>query len=622
MRKQIFKLLPLVAAAFLATSCDKNDEPTAPVQTVCTPSQPQTTYTLTITATKGTNNSLTKALALNGDNIDATWKKGETVSVYQNGRNIGNLTAQSDGATTTEFSGNLTEKPSLGQAILKYKEPNYYEQEGTLESIAKNLDCAEATITITGVTEDQQILTSEGTATFKNQQAIVKFTLKSGSNIINAKRIIINGIAITPETPTHEIYAALPGCDEVSIFVNDGTNYYTYATKDDPNCTAGDAKLENGKYYKITVTKLATSDKIVDLAKLTSNYKIPDGSIVSGKLNGNYKITIAPNATVTLVDATINGTNNSAYRWAGITCEGNATIILEGENTVTGFDGFYPGIFIPQGSTLTIDGTGSLTASSNDDGASHGIGGGYNGFDGDGGNIIINGGTINATIGNGGNANCGDITINGGTVKAISQGSSCAGIGGNRGGVTVSCGNITITGGKVEAQGGDNGPGIGAGSDCGCGNITITGGDVKAIGSGDGAGIGSCNSSGYSSYCGAITIAGGKVEAQGRDYAPGIGAGKGGECGNITISGGSVTATGSGYAAGIGSTNTYSTKFPSSCGDITIINGVTSLNITKGENATYSIGKGNDDNSTCGTVKIFGVEGAITDSPYIYPSHN
>ena len=619
MRKQIFKLLPLVAAAFLATSCDKNDEPTAPVHTVCTPPLPQSTYTLTITATKGTNNSLTKALAVNGDNIDATWEKGETVSVYQNGRYIGNLTAQSDGETTTEFSGNLTEKPSLGQAILKYKEPNYYEQDGTLESIAKNLDCAEATITITGVTEDQQILTSEGTATFKNQQAIVKFTLKSGSNIINAKRIIINGIAINPETPTHEIYAALPGCDEVSIFVNDGTNYYTYATKDDPNFTAGDAKLENGKYYKITVTKLATTDNIIDIAKLTSEYKIPDGSIVTGKLAGNYKITIAPNATVTLVDATINGENNLDYEWAGITCEGNATLILEGDNTVTGFYDDYPGIFIPEGSTLTIDGTGSLTASSNNDETSRGIGGGYNSFAGDGGNIIINGGTINATIGNGGQANCGDITINGGTVKAISQGFVCAGIGGTNGGIAVSCGNITITGGKVEAQGGKNAPGIGAGIDCGCGNITITGGDVKAIGYGNGAGIGSSSSSNYGCDCGDITITGGKVEAQGGDNAPGIGAGKGGECGNITISGGSVTATGSGYAAGIGSTNGYSATYTSSCGDITIINGVTSLNITKGENATFSIGKGNDDNSTCGKVKIFGVEGAVTKSPYIYP---
>ena len=116
--------------------------------------------------------------------------------------------------------------------------------------------------------------------------------------------------------------------------------------------------------------------------------------------------------------------------------------------------------------------------------------------------------------------------------------------------------------------------------------------------------------------CGNITITGGTVNAQGDD-APGIGCGIDCKCGNITITGGDITAVGKGDAAEIGSTNTYSAKFSSSCGDI-IINGVTSLNITKGENSPNCIGAGNG--GTCGTVKIFGVEGAITYSPYTYNS--
>ena len=36
-----------------------------------------------------------------------------------------------------------------------------------------------------------------------------------------------------------------------------------------------------------------------------------------------YKISIADGATVTLSDATINGVDNQAYEWAGITCLGN-----------------------------------------------------------------------------------------------------------------------------------------------------------------------------------------------------------------------------------------------------------------------------------------------------------
>ena len=111
MKKQIFKLLPLFTAAILATSCDKNDEPTAPVQTVVETqnfaSLPHPTYTHTNTATKGTDNSLTKALKLNDDEIDATWNQGDIVNVYQNGKKIGELTAQSDGKSTTLLTGSL-----------------------------------------------------------------------------------------------------------------------------------------------------------------------------------------------------------------------------------------------------------------------------------------------------------------------------------------------------------------------------------------------------------------------------------------------------------------------------------------------------------------------------------
>ena len=48
----------------------------------------------------------------------------------------------------------------------------------------------------------------------------------------------------------------------------------------------------------------------------------------TGILGGNYKISIADGATVVLRDAVINGTNSSEYNWAGITCLGDATIVL------------------------------------------------------------------------------------------------------------------------------------------------------------------------------------------------------------------------------------------------------------------------------------------------------
>jgi hypothetical protein len=157
------------------------------------------------------------------------------------------------------------------------------------------------------------------------------------------------------------------------------------------------------------------------LDKLTSDYEA-QGEILTGTLGKNVKISIADGATVTLKDVTINGVN-AGYNWAGITCNGDATIILEGTNTVRGFDFRYPGIYVPAGHTLTIKGSGSLTASSNGSGA--GIGGGYN-------------------------ISCGNIVIEGGTINAIG-GSCLAGIGG---GYQSSCGNINIKGANVTATGG------------------------------------------------------------------------------------------------------------------------------------------------------------------------
>jgi hypothetical protein len=153
--------------------------------------------------------------------------------------------------------------------------------------------------------------------------------------------------------------------------------------------------------------------KEVNLASIDEDVVVKDGMVISGNLNGNRKISIADGATVTLRDATILGTHSDDYLWCGINCLGDATIILEGNNAVRGFNSFYPGIGVATGKTLTIQGDGSLDASSNGDAA--GIGGSsyYNC-----GNIVIKGGTIKATggyrsagIGAGKDTSCGDITI-------------------------------------------------------------------------------------------------------------------------------------------------------------------------------------------------------------------
>ena len=368
--------------------------------------------------------------------------------------------------------------------------------------------------------------------------------------------------------------------------------------------------------------------KVVDLASLTADYEAKDGETLSGILGGNYKITIADGAVVTLKNAVIYGENNEAYKWAGITATGDATIVLVASNIVRGFHENYPGIFVPEGKTLRIKGNGKLEAGSSGRGA--GIGG-ANYEQINCGNIEILEGTIravsgmnSAAIGAGGLSECGSITISGGFVTAVPYNSdSAAGIGTGR--KRSRCGDITISGGNVVAEAGDLSAGIGSSYESICGNITISGGTVTAHGGTNAACIGSgagCDKELETSFdpsvCGNITISGGTVTAEaagdGNTFAAGIGSGNDNAvCGNILISGGTVYTKGGSDAAGIG------TSEQSSVGDITITDGVTKVTAEKtsmGED-THCIGGGTN-YKRIGKVTIGGKEGPVIESPFVY----
>ncbi len=113
------------------------------------------------------------------------------------------------------------------------------------------------------------------------------------------------------------------------------------------------------------------------------------------------------------------------------------------------------GIAVNEGNSLTIEGTGSLQAYSEND----------------------------AAIGGDNNHSAGSITINSGSITTNNSGRA-AGIGGGRGG---SAGTITINGGNVNAHGGTQSAGIGGGAASqsggdpgGGGTIIIRGGQIKA----------------------------------------------------------------------------------------------------------------------------------------------
>ena len=231
-------------------------------------------------------------------------------------------------------------------------------------------------------------------------------------------------------------------------------------------------------------------------------------------LTANVGVSIASNATVTLSNATIDA--RSGFTGSGITCEGDATIILNGVNKTSGSNpgdvwNGGAGIRVLANTTLTIRGTGSLEAIGK--GVAAAIGGGeriISSF----GNIVIEGGTVNAKggtwfagIGCGYKSTCGDITIKGGAVCAVG-GTSGAGIGSGNGSANASsCGNINITGGTVEATGGSDGAGVGGGFYGGCGNIVVSP-NVEYLVATHGSSAECSIGSGWKGTVGTVTMAG------------------------------------------------------------------------------------------------------------------
>ena len=233
-------------------------------------------------------------------------------------------------------------------------------------------------------------------------------------------------------------------------------------------------------------------------------------------------ITVINNAATALkltlkdVKIDVSDTGTEDYFKAGkaalsVQGSGDVEIELDGKNELkSGFS--KAGLEKTSTGTLTLKDdnqkddnqkAGSLTATGGNWAA--GIGGGYKG---NGKNITIKGGTVNAAGGDNGGAGIGggdygsgeDITITGGTVNAAG-GLDGAGIGG---GWKGSGKNITITGGTVNAAGGNGGSGIGGG-DYGSGeDITIKGGTVNAAGGYGGAGIGG----GYEGSGSNVTVSG------------------------------------------------------------------------------------------------------------------
>ncbi len=177
-----------------------------------------------------------------------------------------------------------------------------------------------------------------------------------------------------------------------------------------------------------------------------------DGTLTpDGASADNYNVYYDGNGTLTLKDATINGTDTIYHVGAGIFASGDLTIVLEGSSTVTG-------VHDPNGESqsirvegnLTIQGGGSLTAQGADtsNGSSYGIFV-IGSFTQQGGSVTASGGNINGNYTSTGlyvsdgtvTAQDGTLTATGGDTSGRSYGISA------NGSVTVSDATVTATGG-------------------------------------------------------------------------------------------------------------------------------------------------------------------------------
>ena len=586
------KLLSMAALALVGavmTGCSSDDD------ILDNPQQPVNSNNIVTVKTNisldssddSDDNPVTRALSYNmaGTKLVKFFKEGDQIAVIYKNTNGETVKATSvelkkEDITNDDKTANFTvtlENPKAGTVEYVYPAPmanddgteaSILSQDGLKSTLERNFDYAKGSGTMT----QSGSTFSLPSITLTNRFAICVFNIKDIDNV-STLNDVFSQLTISDGTNTYTIAPSAGGNFSGSIYV--AMKPVTAALK--ATITNGthtfEKTLTNRTYAANNVYKIGMKYPVKDINK--SSASIPNNAtwliIGSGEPTSNT-ITIGAGGT-----ANLSGVNISAGGSA-IACSGNATInLLEGTtNRANGTCGIRIG---GSGTTLTINGPGTLYAQSGEYGAA-GIGG-----------------TDKAAVGN--------IVINGGEIHATG-GYYAAGIGsghGTGGGYSEpgSCGTITIHGGTIEAHGGEGGAGIGAGAGISSySSITIDGGNVTAYGDRTyGAGIGS---GGSNTSAGPITISGAStvVNATGATYAAGIGSGDSSPCGNITISGGNITANAGEFGAGIGCGSS------ASCGDI-LINGGT---IRAWYYDPYDMrnffadGIGTADGSTCGTITI------------------
>ena len=311
-------------------------------------------------------------------------------------------------------------------------------KEGTEDATNWTITPAEATTT--GVAQGTQVTASYGgVKKVKSVKAVKKapagppswkLTLSSPAKDLY---ITANGGLIAQHTldvASTEFTVEMPELTSqtVNIVATDGSGNCWYCTQENMSFAIGQTYQSSP-----TMTALGTESS-ADVYKMTGAGTIPAGKTV-----------------------VLSGVSISKGQ---ITCSGNATIILMGANTVTAAADKAAIKMGGSGTTLTITGSGSLTAQGGSGGA--GIGTDMaNSATLSGGNIVINGGTVNATGGNFG--------------AGIGTGASIVNASNECGAITIGTGVVSVTATKGSSSPNSIGEGYALNSTQTCGTITIGG---------------------------------------------------------------------------------------------------------------------------------------------------
>lgn len=432
------------AVALTLAACSKDDDGLTPQPAEQQPTE-QTTgrgipFMATISIGEG---GMTRALADGGTTLTATWEEGEKVALIHNGVSDEMTVASVSGGKAT-ITGDITGSPSDGDAVTiiypataakgttgEVKGNLLKTQEGTLAAVSEKYDVRKGSGTLT-VTGESATLTDD--VVMANQYAVWKLTLPANARnlCILADNEAIAGATLEGEQGT-EFTVAVPAVSSKTISV--------VASDDDDNCyyykNPKTISLAAGKYYRSAPAMSPVGTERTDDPRMVA---------------GDYSSTIIQATIYDGQTLVLSGLNAKALF---ITFDGNTTIILMGSNSVND-QATYPIFNAPEGSTVTITGTGSFTAKGGKD--SPCIGGFKSGkTEYTTGDIIISGGILDLTGGD------------------INKGTGAAAIGTGHGGT---CGNITITEGVTRLTATTSGSAthsIGTGTGGSCGTVTIGG---------------------------------------------------------------------------------------------------------------------------------------------------